>query len=157
MHEEIISDDCCIYAIGIAIKLYDDKKFTYKQLSIMKQENIQEAIQDKKFSKRDILNIVCQRCGYCFKFRGMRSNDCTKCPCQAGNTSCLNAEYTEFVNILEACGRFQRKKALTAHNKWLKSIGLMIPAFKLKLYKAGINSRYGTMGVRKSEITKILK
>lgn len=126
MHREITDSICTIYYTYAAESLYKDKKYTYKQLSIMKQENIQEAIQNKNYTKNDILDVINSKCGYCFGFYNhMNVPRCKECPLMDKSTlkmDCMNKEYIIFRNILLKEGRFQRKKALEAHKAWLRSL-----------------------------------
>ena len=71
MHEEIIIEDTevgRIYHSGIAGICYFNREFNEHVLSMMKQENIREAIENR-MGIQNIKEAIDKLCGYCLKYR----------------------------------------------------------------------------------------
>lgn len=111
-----------IYDVDKAKSLFERNKIDYKTLSIMKQENVREAIKDKRLSLRTIKEAICDSCSYCFKFSEKRS--CGSCPLQFKkflffmSSCCEIKEWDEMVNARTY------DDLLIAHQKWCYKLGI---------------------------------
>jgi len=117
MHEEIISEKKPVYDANKARRLYHDGKIGYHELSVMKQENIKEAIRK---GMKEAMNVFGERCGYCFHFM-----DCDECPIFERNR--VECFLLDSYLIMERChdlNNFQVFKL--AYNCWLKEIDFKI-------------------------------
>ncbi len=118
LNQELCSDEQP-YAARFAHQLYLENKYTHRQLSIMKQENLRVAAYGKKFSINSIQAGIRGNCGYCFKF------DCTTgitCPlAKKGHNKCHCATN----DFYAARDDVKSKKEFLKHHKaWCKAIGL---------------------------------
>jgi hypothetical protein len=106
-----------IYDVDKAHELYD-KGIGYRELSLMKQENIRVGILDERVSLDELKSVFGRHCGYCFKFWGEVS--CIFCPIfKKVNKQCF--ELKPFKRALSAKTKEEFSKC---HKEWCKLIGL---------------------------------
>jgi len=118
MHEEITSSLNGIYDECSAEIILSFKRMTPRKLSIMKQENIKEAI-EKKMDIQDIKNAITQPCGYCLRYR-KPGIWCKRCPVyrRLGKECTIIPEWNKML-------RARTHKTLRKyHMEWCRKIGL---------------------------------
>jgi len=90
------------------------KKYSHRQLSMMKQENIKEALQKRNCRLNDIADALAQKCGYCFKYV------CQLCPIYRKlGKSCIRCPEWNKMRNARTKKEFQKW-----HKLWCKKIGL---------------------------------
>jgi hypothetical protein len=116
----IVSKDKPVYDCAKASQLFESRKYGYRKLSLMKQENIRVALKTNKFRLKVIKDAVKKECGYCFKF------DCDDCTLPINwTTSCI--KIIEYSGVRDA----KTKKDFALHHKnWCKKLGLWKKGWK---------------------------
>jgi len=117
-----------IYDWSKAKALFNSGKVSARKLSLMKQENIQEAIKEK-YKLEDIKINIEKGCGYCFKYkvdyRNLNwnwSDLCQLCPLFIKNgLQCF--KLPSHNKMMKARTYKQLSKA---HKEWCKELGLEI-------------------------------
>lgn len=105
-----------IYNLDKARRLFKEGKFTYRQLSLMKQENIR-VMGKGNATLRDLKLALEKKCGYCFRY------DCWDkytCPLYKKNNVCC-AELPFAEHMVRAS---TKKEFLMFHKLWCQELGL---------------------------------
>lgn len=119
-NKEITSGKNKVYDVNVAEILYKKgKEYTAKKLSIMKQENIRDALESRGFALKTIKAACGRFCGYCFAF--WSSAFCrSECPVfKRVDTLCFNLFEWRKMNAAKTKAEFKK-----AHKAWCKKIGL---------------------------------
>ena len=112
-----------IYDYRKAKQLFIDKKSTHRQLSIMKQENIKEAILSGNYEKCEILEALETVCGYCFKYVNKDTSyfDCIICPLDKKCTR--SKEFQLLEKEFESSSKYDKKLLSSLHKNWCNKLG----------------------------------
>ncbi len=86
------------------------RDFIARRLSIMKQENIEEALKSRKYSLQCVKDALGERCGYCFQY-----GRCKECPLNKIAGKCYS--HPRFVSMVSAG---TKKEFLENHRLWRK-------------------------------------
>ena len=122
-HKEITGINA-VYDVEIADELFGTRRFCYRQLSLMKQENIRIVGTKKKVQLSSLQYAIDHFCGYCFNFRV--GGECEKCPLFKRNKKdCADSvEYTKMRDSKT------KKEFLEHHETWCKWLGLWQKGWK---------------------------
>lgn len=112
-----------VYNSVIVRDLYTKKKYGYRKLSIMKQENFRVSIHKIKYSLRILKSNMATPCGYCFKFHN--GINCGKCTLIKDGLMCT--WHQEWFDMRQAR---TKKQFAEAHKKWCKKLGLWQKGWK---------------------------
>jgi len=109
-------DVSLIYDDIKAEKLFDSKirKYTHRRLSIMKQENIREAAEQRMILLGYLKETITRLCGYCFKYKS-----CVDCPlCKKNNIRCCDLKCFALMGTARTFKAF-----IAAHRHWCNKLG----------------------------------
>jgi len=119
LNKQIVSKQYTVYDIDKAKTLYDIKKYTCRQLSMMKQENIRVAIKKNMIPLNELKDFSQKKCGYCFEYF-IRCGFCYTCPIskKIGRDCVSNPYYRK----MESSGR--KTTFARYHEAWCRELGI---------------------------------
>ena len=115
-NKEITSKNEPIYDENSAEALYDNKKYSHRKLSMMKQENFRMAIKDKKITLITLIQHIKSACGYCFE----SNSNCGDCILYRK----LKNRCDETDEWNKMCDATRRKDFAEHHKAWCKRLGI---------------------------------